>query len=151
MRHVVERQMMRVLRNVLGFRPLLASTTLALAVAAIFWIVWPRPSVTRANFARIRVGMSQAELYQIFGRPEYDAQSFGMVSGPDTFSTNDHQSTEERLRRGFLVYRFQQWSSPELSIIAISDLQGRVVCRYTAPGHEKGWFTFLQGWPLGWI
>jgi hypothetical protein len=151
MRHVIEDQMIRVLRDGLNSRPLLASMALALVAAALFWIVWPRPWVTRKNFARIRVGMSQAELYQIFGRPEYDAQSFGLVSGPDTFSTNDHQSIDERRRRGFLVYRFQQWASPELSIVAISDLQGRVVCRYTAPGHTPGWFTALQGWLSRWI
>ena len=58
----------------------------------------------------------------------------GLVDGPETYVTNRDQSDDERRRRGFRDYRRQQWTSPEIEIIAIINADGRVVCRYSCAG-----------------
>jgi hypothetical protein len=76
--------------------------------------------------------MSQAELHHLLGSPHYQVVEIGLVNGPKIYATNGWLSAEEKRRLGYREYRRQAWSSLELTIVAISDLQGWVVCRYTA-------------------
>jgi hypothetical protein len=117
-----------------------------LSVAFIAFAVWPRERITLSNFGKIRVGMSQPELRHFLGTPEYEVVEPGLVQGPETFSTNDLLSEKQRRTRGFQEYRRQQWSSSELFIVVISDLQGRAVCRYKRRPWKTDWMTFLRRW-----
>ena len=51
-------------------RKLIALAGLAVLVAAGAFVLWPRPDrITRANYDRIRMGMSRAEVEAILGPP----------------------------------------------------------------------------------
>jgi hypothetical protein len=42
-------------------------------------------------------------------------------------------------------------ASAEVEIVVISDTEGRVVCKYSGPGHGTGWFTRLRLWLSRWL
>jgi hypothetical protein len=126
----------------------LALLAAALATFMLALVLWPHGTVTRANFQRIRVGMSQADLRDLLGQPEYDTVELGLVKGSETYSLNFTESEEKRRERGFRNYRRQQWSSSEITIIAISDLEGSVVCRYAGGGQRRSWLDLLRGLSL---
>jgi hypothetical protein len=138
-------------RNWLHPGSLLALSILTILGSLLGLILLSQDSVTRHNFAKIRVGMSTAELSQLLGTPEYQANESGLVDGPEHYSTNHALSAEERRRSGIQEYRRQQWSSSELTIIAISDLQGRVVCRYAGEGRRRSWIALLRYRLTRWI
>src|SRR5262245_55182612 len=56
-------------------RALLAMATLALACLLGLWLALPGAGVTKANYDRIRPGMSQAEVEAILGGPAGDRRS----------------------------------------------------------------------------
>ena len=118
-----------------------------IAVVAVVFVLWHRGAVTRASFQRIQVGMSQAELCGLLGRPEVDTMELGMVQGPDTYSIIVGGSDDERRQEGFMNYRRQQWASPEITIIVISDPDGSAVCRYSREGQSLlGWLDLVRSW-----
>jgi hypothetical protein len=50
---------------------------LGLAGGLVVWLTHPQPGVTRANFYRLRVGMTEQEAEAILGRPEtVDGESY---------------------------------------------------------------------------
>jgi hypothetical protein len=134
---------MRALENWVRPRLILAIIGLSLIIAVLVFVLWPRERVTRQNFGKIWVGMSQAELYQLLGSPHYQIVEIGIVDSPDSYSTNKHLSIEEKRLRGYRDYRRQHWASPKLTISVISDLKGEVVCRYTSQGHTSDWFELV--------
>jgi hypothetical protein len=131
----------------------LVPIALLLIGAVLVLMLWPQERITRQNFGRIRLGMSQAEIHQLLGSPHYQVVEIGLVREPELYATNRWLSTEEKRRSGYRDYRREQWSSPELSISVIMDLQGEVVCRYTGPGHrwEWNWITFLRARLPRWV
>jgi hypothetical protein len=124
--------------------------TLIGAVVVLSFVARSSNPVSRANFRRIEVGMPQAEVCSLLGAPEYEVEELGLVYGPETYTVNFGQSDEERRRRGFRDYRRQQWTSPEISIIVISDSEGKVVCRYSGKGREPYWLALLRSWLSRW-
>jgi hypothetical protein len=142
---------MRSPKNSLRRHPLLASIALSLVVGALVVVLWPRDRVTRENFAKIRVGMSQLELYQLLGSPGYQVVEIGLVDRPDSYSINKSLSVEAKRQQGFRDYRRQHWTSPKLAISVISDLEGQVVCRYTGPGQKRDWMAFVRDRLFGWF
>jgi hypothetical protein len=114
--------------------PWLTLAALAGAVVTLSWIVLGGNQVTRSNFDRIQLGMSRADVHDLLGPPEFQVVESGLVDGPASYITNREQTDEERRRRGFRDYRREQWSSSEIEIVVISDLEGRVVCRYPGLG-----------------
>jgi hypothetical protein len=129
--------------------PRLALLATAVAAVAVGFVWWPREAVTRANFQLIQVGMSQADLCDLLGRPDYDTVELGLVQGPETYTVNFSQSDDERHRRGFRNYRHQQWTASEITIVVISDPEGHVVCRYSSEGQGRRWFDSLRSWVSG--
>jgi hypothetical protein len=118
----------------------------AVIVVTVILTLWPRQRITAANFSKSQIGMSQAELRGLLGDPEFDSVLFGLVEGPKTFITKfDFSNEQEQLRqRGFQDYRFQQWTSSEISIVVVSDQEGQVVCRYSSEGRPWEWRRFLR-------
>jgi hypothetical protein len=127
-------------------RPILASLSALLALAPVMFVILPSPRVTKRNFERITVGMSQADLYDLLGKPVYDDRELGLVQGPESYTTNRLQSEEELRRRGFKDCRRQQWDSSELSIIVILDSEQRVVCRYMGGARRGYWLDSVRSW-----
>jgi hypothetical protein len=88
-----------------------------------------------ATVSKIRVGMSRVEVRRLLGGPaSYQAKQLGLVRGPDAYTTNRSADPQTLRERGFRDYLFEQWSSPEVSIMVVSDMEGRVVCRYSGKG-----------------
>jgi hypothetical protein len=125
----------------------------ALAVASVVlsFVPWSSNPVSRANFGRIQLGMSQAEVHSLLGKPGIQTVQLGLVTGPDRYVTNFSQSVEECRQRGFRDYQWQQWISTELSIVVVFDLESRVVCRYAGPGEKPYWIEVLQSWLSRWF
>jgi hypothetical protein len=54
---------------------------------------------------------------------------------------------EELLRDGFQEYVRQQWYSPEITIIVVSNPSGETVCRYKGEGvAAKPWLDAFRSW-----
>jgi len=123
---------------------LLALSVLAVGGGLLSLILLSPQAATRHNYSKVRLGMSQAELCRLLGTPAYQVTESGLVNGPESYSISPLMSEQERRQRGYQEYRRQQWSSSKVTIIAISDLQGRIVCRYTGPGHQRSWIQVLR-------
>jgi hypothetical protein len=114
----------------------LSGATVIVAVAVFFW---PRERDSLANFQKIRIGMSQAELLGLLGPPNSATAELGLVVGPDKYGRGFRGPEIEAKKRkhGFRDYLRQEWGSADrqhvppksVSIVVISDLEGKVVCR----------------------
>jgi hypothetical protein len=125
---------------------LLAATAVAVAVVLL---LWPRGAATQANFERIQVGMSQADLRGLLGRPEYDFVELGLVQGPEIYALDFGRTADQLRQRGFRAYRRQHWRSLDMTFTVISDPAGGVVCRYSrygGKGTSPGWLEYLRSW-----
>ena len=90
--------------------------------AVIVVLLLPGERVTEANYEKIKLGMSQAEVQRLLGPP-------------------DHED------RGDSIY--QQWHSPELTIILISDGAGGVRARWSGKGKRTASvFEMLWYWMM---
>jgi hypothetical protein len=93
----------------------------------------PPERVTRANFEKIEIGMSNSDVQRLLGPPQLRAVDLGMVRG-DTYSVDFGGGSPPE--KGFTKCIRQQWNSPEITIVVIFDTKDTVICRYT--GHDKG-------------
>ena len=129
------------------FQPLLISVAVTVGVLALLVFVWPKGHVTRASFAKIRIGMSQSELHDLLGcAPDHRAMDLGRVDGPDRYAVNFAIDPKELRRKGYQDYWREQWTSAEVTITVITDLKGQVVCRYSGGGQSRlrdfwNWFS----------
>ncbi len=135
---------MGMVRNWVRSRPFLAFIAFAIVVSTLVIALWPKQRITKANFDKIQIGMSQEELRRLLGPPEFDKVEVGLVKDPNTYSITLSTPPEELRRQGHKDYRWQQWTSSEISIVVVSDMEGQVVCRYPGPGQEWDWREFLR-------
>jgi len=125
---------MRFIGRFLRSRTFLVCSGFALVVLIVVFVIWPKKSrINKANFGKIQVGMSQADLHQLLGPPQYEKVEIGRVEGPETYVISG-MSNEAAFRRGFRYCQRQQWSSSEINITVILDHDGQVVCRYSSQG-----------------
>jgi hypothetical protein len=134
---------MTLVRNWVRSRPFLVFFAFAIAVATLVFTLWPKQTITKANFDKIQVGMSQTDLFQLLGPPEYVKVEFGLVEGPETYIITDVHP--EGFWRGSRYFQRQGWRSSEIGITVICDLNGEVVCRYSCKGESWTW-RFLRRW-----
>lgn len=111
-----------------------AVVALAVLLVGVAVAFWHRERITPLTFAKIRLGMSPQELRGLLVSPDFQAIEFGRIDGQERYFTNSIQTQDERRRRGYREYKREQWSSRQLTIIAVSSLDGRVVARYTGSG-----------------
>jgi hypothetical protein len=108
---------------------------LACVVTAVIVVVMlPRERVTRANYDKIRTGMSEADLLRLLGPPDFEKQVFQNTLA---FGPVHVRSMEED--RG--IYR--QWVSPKAAILVIVDDAGTVVHRNFI---ERGLWSTVWSW-----
>jgi len=126
---------------------------IGLAWVALVFTFWPRQRVTEANFLKIKVGMSEADLRVLLGAPKLDEVVFGLVVAPDRFMHCDnnrkewydnHFGKQQLLELGYRNYRRQEWTSSEITIVAVFNQQGPLVCWYKGEGEPWDWLEFLQ-------
>jgi hypothetical protein len=90
-----------------------------LVIVGVVILVLPRKGVTRANFEKIEIGMSVADVQRLLGRrPDFETRT---VQG-DVFWPHVKEGDRDCI--------FQRWSSPEATIIVVVDATGRVVYRF---------------------
>lgn len=123
---------------------LVSAVAVLVLVVLVFYFFWPREQVTQANFQRIELGMSQAELIALLGAPDSHAVELGFVTDSKTYAINFASNQQQLRERGFRNYQREQWISSEISIVVILDLDGVVVCKYSADGQKWSWFAFLR-------
>lgn len=115
-------------------RPRFSMRWLVIGVVALALVCWVigvgvlalRSGVTRTNYNRIRIGMTDSEVTAMLGqRPSSNMLMLGRIAGPEAF-TQDGQTS---------WYRYQEWNYPKIIIVTVSDPKtGRVVCRYSGQG-----------------
>lgn len=144
---------MRSARQRVGSR--LLWLAVVLVVVAIAFCLRPRPAgtkkpITQATFDEIHLGMRQAELLEMLGKPDFETAELGKVNGPESYSLNFSQSEAERRARGYEDYHRRQWTSSAITIIVITDAKGAVVCRYSGEGNRVSWWRAVRAWLLPW-
>lgn len=119
--------------------PLLALFILGLVAATVAFVLWPRERVTLANFQKIDLGMSQADVTALLGTPGIQVAELGFITDEKTYSVNFSLDKDDLRRKGHRDYLFQQWDSREIVIVVISDQDGHVVCKYSNDGRKWSW------------
>lgn len=121
-----------------------------MALIIVVLILKPRGNITQATFQKFRIGMTESGLRDLLGRPDYQTVELGLVRGPMSYSVvfGSNSPTKEELRQqGHRDYTRQQWDSTEITITAISDTEGTVVCCYSGQGQKPfSWFDFVCHW-----
>jgi hypothetical protein len=125
-------------------RLLVCLALLTLAALVVGSLVWPTGRANKANFARVRLGMSVKEVTTLLGPVDYGTVMKGIVSTPTCFSTNNDPDVQRR--ENHRDYQFRQWDSPEATFVVIFDDNGQVVCRYSASPQvgKADWVTRLR-------
>lgn len=101
------------------------------------------PQVTATNYDRIRHSMSMQEVRQLLGRPDYDQTEYGIIGISGAYVTNDSLSDEEKIDLGYQKYRRLQWTSREITIVVVFDMNGLVATRYSGDGQNSaGWWRW---------
>jgi hypothetical protein len=115
-----------------SWQPLLVLVVLA-GILLAAWRAFLDPSVNRASFQRIEVGMSKDQVHQLLGRPAdfcYDAQ--GNVESPFVFRSGPGPN-----------YQLHRWDGTNLLIGVIFDQRDQVACRYA---YDSPWWGRLRSW-----
>ncbi len=120
------------------FQPLLISVAVVVGVLAVLVATLPDGRVTRAVFAKIRIGMSQDDLRDLLGRAlDFQTMDLGRVDGPEHYAVNFGTDPKELRRAGYQDYRREVWISSEVTITVVSDSGEQVVCRYSSGGQSR--------------
>jgi hypothetical protein len=85
----------------------------------------------------------QRSLYALPEPPHWRKNQVGEVRD-GRLSINTAESDETLRRRGYRGYQWETWSSTDVTITFISDLDGVVACAYTGPGQTPYWITWLR-------
>ena len=99
--------------------------------AAIVVLLLPRERVTRANFEKIEIGMSVADVETLLGPPDFEWYD-AIVPKPRTLDSGPHgreQDYEQSTGQG--------WNSAEITILVTADANGRIVRRDSADGRRR--------------
>jgi hypothetical protein len=103
----------------------LAAVVVGLAVG--LWLLWPRTAITRANAAKIQVGMTMEQVEAIFGGTQRMETTGRFEIDPD----------EEEIKRGHLdpaaPFGQWQWLSAEVQVRVWSDDLSRVTAIQSIP------------------
>jgi hypothetical protein len=121
-----------------------------LLIAGIVILLLPRERVTRANFEKILIGMSQADVHRLLGPPDFQAVELGIFRGPD-YELNSLFGPDKLRRMGYREYTRLYWRSQQIGINVILDNDGIVVFRYSLD--EKGpesWTDLVRYW-ISWL
>src|SRR5437762_2478208 len=80
-------------------------------VGVILFCAWPRERISLANFQKIRIGMSQAELLGLLGPPYSATAELGLVVGPEKFANSFMEPEAAKRNHVIRDYLRQEWGS----------------------------------------
>lgn len=93
-----------------------------LVVVAIFRLL--QDGITRETFSRIEVGAGLQEVETLLRRKaDHSERIRGSVADADTFLFDADPNDQ-------IDFGFHQWNASQITIVVITDAEGRVVCRY---------------------
>ncbi len=114
-------------------RALLLAAPVALAVLAVaLGLLWARTAITRENAAKVKAGMTLAEVEQVLGGPARD-ETTGLVAYAEYEAADGGPETVRRwnaLRRRVAAepgLARMAWVSDEVWLETLADADGRVV------------------------
>jgi hypothetical protein len=108
----------------------LALAAAVLAVGLIAWLVWPPPSaITRENAAKIRVGMTLAEVEALLGGPARNE------SGLQDYCIDLTRRSDDKC-----------WASSRDIVIVVLDDDGRVRRQSEFPMRGVSFLATLRRW-----
>jgi hypothetical protein len=116
-----------------------------LLITGIVILLFPREGVAQASFEKIEIGMSLDEVQRLLGPPDLEWIDSGLQRemGWYTLDCDPKRLREDRYRNTTR----QLWSSPELTIVVISNFAGRVACRGFCGGRKRD-NAFVMLWYL---
>jgi hypothetical protein len=133
-------------------RRLLLLTIAAVVVVLVIavWLVWPGPSaITRENAARIKEGMTLAEVEAILGGPARD-ETTGPVEreDPPEFAPPDARGIRWRITIADMRSSLQRWESDQARVWVHFDAEGRVTdCQHFSMRRaNEGPIDMLRRW-----
>jgi hypothetical protein len=103
------------------------ATLAAIALAAL--LLWPSTAITRANAARIKAGMTLAEVEAILGGPARNESGL-----PDRFIAVTRRREDKC------------WVTSRDIVIVVFDDAGRVIQHSEFPMHGGGFLDMLRRW-----
>jgi hypothetical protein len=122
------------------------------AIVVTAWLHWPRTAITRENVAKIRDGMTVAEVEDILGGPARD-DSTGPVASDNQKPGNDaefvvHPLMIDLMFGGRDAPRPLEWRSNETVILVQFGPHGRVILRHYFDTRrvQEGPFDVLRRW-----
>jgi hypothetical protein len=118
-------------------RRLLLFILASVAVLAVgAWLLWPRTAITRENAAKIKEGMTLAEVEAILGGPARNESDMPDNFINDAFVMNGEQPFTEK-----------RWASPGRVVILHFDDSCRVIRRTTTDfGVDHSLFDMVRRW-----
>jgi hypothetical protein len=137
-------------------RGLLAVAVLTTGVLGAVWLLWPEPPISPANFRRIELGMTQAEIEAIiglppgvyYGRPSVPSNQldFVHVEGKGKVPKDGDDGEDGNFRPSV------EWVGHRFSILVDFE-QGQATCcrlfELAPPGGSPGMLDRIRSW-LGW-
>jgi hypothetical protein len=115
-------------------RLLLGLPAATVAGFAITWWLWPRTAITRENAAKMREGMTLAQVEAILGGPARDESSGPLVPDlPEDATLEESGAAHRFLRTKGWSHLNQVWTSDRLMIRVDFDPDWRVVSFASRP------------------
>jgi hypothetical protein len=133
-----------------------ALVLMLVACAGVFggWLIWPRSAITRENAAKIKVGMTLAEVEMILGGRGRD-ESTGLLIGDDddlpevaAFGGRLHYFCGSWSFDAVQNWVPTEWANNHLVIVVYLDDEGRVGCyrAYPARRVQESILDILRRW-----
>jgi hypothetical protein len=102
-------------------------------IAGIVIMLLARERVTEANFVKVTLGMSEADVRRLLGPPDFEPGC-----RPALYDAAElYDAADFHFATGYRYYTRQQWSSPEITIALCSDPDDRVAHRYRGEGQRR--------------
>ncbi len=123
------------------FRHCKTKTTLILLCLAVLLAIRIRQGQSSrarfaTGFAAVKPGMTHDEVENRLGMPpSYQQLMLGRVDSPTQFASNSNPLPQDRHQ--YQQFDFRQWTTRDLTAMVIFDLEGRVVCKYSAAGQSR--------------
>jgi hypothetical protein len=114
-----------------AFHWLAASALACGAIAVALWLLAPRPRLTEEHLARIRPGMTLAEVEEVLGGPAaVEWMDAGLVKDDRTL-TSHSDSAGRRIRHPEVRnYHLRQWQTSGVAIAVAFVADGLAACRW---------------------
>jgi hypothetical protein len=105
------------------------------------YVLYFGPTV-QEQFDRIEIGSQLSDVERLLGRPSDIASRMkGRIENDAIFVANANPPPD--VRDHYRFFNLHQWNASELTIIVVTDDDGKVACKYTSKGVLASWYQRL--------